>query len=187
MSPRSDVALLCYSGFTPTRDDGGIATPTERQVRASSARSGDDPTIAIQSTLMRLDISPRRRSDISPGPGRHGARSRTPQRVGAGHQAPQQPPQSLGLDFTFDESKFTEDYFHAWEGDIDSGEDFADIVRPPDMDDDPDNPVGPGGAGGGDVVMAAAISNVGAGSAGSGIGGCGVNLYHTLRERHIHS
>ncbi|KAL5511883.1 hypothetical protein ACEPAH_5101 [Sanghuangporus vaninii] len=164
-----------YSGFTPTRDDAGIATPTERQVRASSARSGDDPTAALQSHLMHLDISPRRRSDNSPsGSGRLGARSRTPQRVSPTHQAP--PPQTLGFDFTFDESKFTEDYFRAWEGDIDSDEDFADIVRPPDMDDDPESPVG------GDAAASGSAS-----SSGGGVAGCGVNLYHALKERHMHS
>ena len=125
----------------------------------------------LQSSLMRLDISPRRRSDNSPGPGRHGARSRTPQRTWSGHQPTQL--QTPGFEFTFDESKFTEDYFRAWDGDIDSDEDFADLVRPPDFDEETASasPVGSSGDGSGE---------------GGGDGGCGtVNLYHAIRERHM--
>ncbi|EJD06075.1 uncharacterized protein FOMMEDRAFT_166360 [Fomitiporia mediterranea MF3/22] len=157
-----------YSGFTPSREDAGTSTPTERQIRASSGRSGDDPTAVLQSTLMRLEMSPRRRSENSPSPGsgRHGARSRTPQRVGSGHRPP--PPQAPGFDFTFDEAKFTDEYFRAWDGDIDSDEDFSDLVRPPDpaLDDEPDSPA--------------------SGDGSSSSEPC-VNLYHALRERHMHS
>ncbi|KAI5122987.1 hypothetical protein M0805_006865 [Coniferiporia weirii] len=139
-----------YSGFTPSREDGGAATPTERQVRASSGRHVVDPTAALQSSLMHLELSPRQRS--ADRVGRH-ARSRTPQRGGTAHGAQ---PQAPGFDFNFDESKFTETYFRAWDGDIDSDEDFADIVRPPDEEE--------GGMGGESAS--------------------GINLYHTLKERH---
>ncbi|THH06219.1 hypothetical protein EW145_g4242 [Phellinidium pouzarii] len=141
-----------YSGFTPSREDGGTATPTERQARATAGRPGADPTAVLQSSLMRLDLSGRQRSVDRVG--RH-PRSRTPQRAGtaSAHVAP---PQVPGFDFNFDESKFTEPYFHAWDGDIDTDEDFADIVRPPDEEQH---------------------------SPGSG-SDSGINLYNTLRGRH---
>lgn len=62
------------------------------------------------------------------------------------------------FEFNFNESRFTESYFKAWEGDIDSDEDFGDVVSSPDEEE-------PGRRG---------ISG----------GGSGVNLYHVLRERH---
>ncbi|KAH8117585.1 hypothetical protein DFH11DRAFT_1724570 [Phellopilus nigrolimitatus] len=138
-----------YSGFTPSREDGGNATPTERQVRANTGRHMDDAVAALQSSLMRLEVAPRQRSTDRIG--RH-ARSRTPQRHGSAANSP--PSQAPGFDFNFDESKFTEAFFRQWDGDIDTDEDFADIVRPPDD---------------GECT---------AGNEG------GVNLYHTLKDRH---
>jgi len=136
-----------YSGFTPTRDDGGAATPTERQTR--SARRYSDDAEALQASLARMEISSPR-SSVSR---RRGNRSRTPQRR---HSSATQPHnRSPQFDFNFDESRFTDAYFRAWEGDIDTDEDFGDLVSTP----------------------------VAEGSV-RGASGPGVNLYYALKERH---
>lgn len=149
------------SGFTPSREDCGTTTPTERQIRASVSAS--DLTAGLQSTLMRLEISPRRRAEPR-------QRSRTPQRVGSDHQPPAL--QTTSFDFTFDESKFTDAYFRAWDGDIDSDEDFADLVRPPEYEDEDAGTRSPGNSDSG-----------GSGGAARSPSSSGVNLYHTLKER----
>lgn len=65
------------------------------------------------------------------------------------------PSPGAGLDFNFDELKYTDAYFSAWEGDIDTDEDFGDVLRSPDEE-----------------------------RAGEGESESGVNLYGVLRERH---
>lgn len=101
----------------------------------------------METAMRRLNISPERRST---------RRSPTPRRVGPEHH--HQAPSTPGFDFTFDESKYTDDFFRAWDGDIDTDEDFTDLVRSPDEETER--------------------------SGGSDTPEGGVNLYHTLRERH---
>ena len=76
-----------------------------------------------------------------------------PQAAVTSSTAPPSP--GAGLDFNFDELKYTDGYFSAWEGDIDTDEDFGDVLRSPDEE-----------------------------TAESGELESGVNLYGVLRERH---
>jgi len=136
-----------YSGFTPTRDDGGAATPTERQTR--SPRRYSDDAEALQASLARMDISSPR-SSVSRS---WRNRSRTPQRR---HSSATQPHnRTPQFDFNFDESRFTDAYFRAWEGDIDTDEDVGELVSAP-----------------------------GAEGSVRGASSSGVNLYYALKERH---
>lgn len=148
-----------FSGFTPCRDDGGTVTPTERQARvAAPATAGvrsygavdeRDAASALSQSFRRLDLTSRQRSVDRVG-GRQATRSRTPQRssimglptVGTGataavdvagmSQSASASSPGAGLDFNFNELEYTDGYFADWEGDIDTDEDFGDVLRSPD-------------------------------------------------------
>lgn len=116
------------SGFTPARDDGGAATPTERRDQSRLGMIDDPETMAeLQSTLQRLELSQNRRRTTSH---REERRSLTPQRPRS-LSSPQVQPETPTFEgeFEFDESRFTEAYFRAWDGDIDSDEDFSELLH----------------------------------------------------------
>lgn len=109
------------SGFTPTREDGE-ETPREPRTLTNNTNSnhrhfGADPISVLQRRLSVVDLSPARvnrqaehdsdGSDEDEGPANDG----------------------------FDEDQFTDEYFQAWEGDIDSDDEWAyhydtDVVGP---------------------------------------------------------
>lgn len=120
-------------------------------MRSSSTQMTEDAVSTLQQSLRRLDILSRSGSSDRDSKSRRGARTRT-------ESALRLPPQMPGFDFNFDESKYTDAYFRSWDGDIDTDEDFNDIVRPPN-----EEPEERGIRGG---------------------NSSGVNLYHALKERH---
>ena len=82
--------------------------------------------------MARLEISSRQPlGSGSRGSGiRREARSRTPLRRQEDPQRTRPQAQTSGFEFNFNESKYTADYFRAWEGDIDSDEDFLESTSP---------------------------------------------------------